>query len=257
MAGIGRLEGRVAVVTGGARGLGRAIAERFAAEGARVAVWDRDHERASAVVEALGRTAGAVAVGVDVADSTGVDAAAERTRVALGPVDTLVNNAGVAEALPPWEVTDERWRRTMSINADGAFWCIRACLPDMRARGYGKVINMASIAAEQGRPATSPAYAASKGALLGLTAALSHQLGGDGICVNAISPGFIRTEIHEAFTPAQLARYEADIPLRRGGRPGAHGRVEDVAGTALYLASADGDYVTGQVIGVNGGTRTL
>lgn len=250
-----QLEDRRAVVTGGARGLGRAIARRFVDEGARVALWDRDHDAAERTAAELGGPERARAFAVDVADSAAVDAAAAATR-RWGAIDTLVNNAGLAEAMDPWDVTDEHWNRIVQTNASGAFWCIRACLPDMRERRYGKIINLGSIAAEQGRPATTPAYAASKGALLGLTVALSHQLGAFGICVNAINPGFIPTEIHRSFTPEQLARYAADIPLRRGGEPGAHGRVEDVAGTALYLASADADYVTGQFIGVNGGTRT-
>lgn len=250
-----QLEGRVAVVTGGARGLGRAIAQRFVDEGARVALWDLDGDVAERTAAELGGPDRARAFAVDVADSAAVDATAAATR-AWGRIDTLVNNAGLAEAMDPWDVTDERWNRILRTNASGAFWCIRACLPDMRARRYGKIINLGSIAAEQGRPSTTPAYAASKGALLGLTVALSHQLGAFGICVNAINPGFIPTEIHRGFSAEQLARYASDIPLRRGGMPGEHGRVEDVAGTALYLASADADYVTGQFIGVNGGTRT-
>lgn len=250
-----QLEGRVAVVTGGARGLGRAIAQRFVDEGARVALWDLDGDGAERTAGRLGGPDRARAFAVDVADSAAVDRVAAATR-AWGPIDTLVNNAGLAEAMDPWDVTDEHWNRIVQTNASGAFWCIRACLPDMRERRYGKIINLGSIAAEQGRPSTTPAYAASKGALLGLTVALSHQLGAFGICVNAINPGFIPTEIHRSFSAEQLARYASDIPLQRAGVPGEHGRVEDVAGTALYLASADADYVTGQFIGVNGGTRT-
>lgn len=147
----GRLDGRVAVVTGGARGLGRAIAARFAADGAAVALWDADGPRAARTAAELDGPARVVGLAVDVADSAAVERAAAATREALGPIDTLVNNAGVAEAAAPWEVTDERWNRIMRINADGAFWCVRACLPDMRAARYGKIINLGSIAAEQGR----------------------------------------------------------------------------------------------------------
>ncbi|MFR9806085.1 SDR family NAD(P)-dependent oxidoreductase [Pseudonocardia sp. RS010] len=240
MAGV--LEGRVAVVTGGARGLGRAIVERFTAEGARVAAWDL-----SAEVEEDR---------VDVSDPVAVEKAAAGVRERLGPVDILVNNAGVAEPCPPWEVTDESWSRIMRINVDGAFWCIRACLPDMRAAGRGKIVNVASIAALNGRPSTHPAYAASKAGLLGLTATLSFTLGADGICVNAICPGLIPTEIHESFTAEQLAVFTADVPLRPHGRAGARGVPADVAGAALYLAGPDSDYVSGVFLNVNGGART-
>ncbi|MBW0103460.1 SDR family NAD(P)-dependent oxidoreductase [Pseudonocardia sp. KRD291] len=239
------MEGRVAVVTGGARGLGRAIAERFTAEGAAVAVWD------------LGEADGvALADQVDVSDPAAVEEAATRVRERLGPVAILVNNTGVAEACPPWEVTDSSWQRIMRTNVDGAFWCARACLPDMRAAGHGKIVNVASIAALHGRPSTHPAYAASKAGLLGLTASLSHNLGVDGICVNAICPGFIRTEIHDSFTDAQMESFTADIPLRPHGRGGAGGLPGDVAGAALYLAGPDSDYVTGVFLNVNGGART-
>lgn len=236
---MGVLEGRVAVVTGGARGLGRAIAERFTAEGAAVAVWDVS-----------------VPEPVDVSDPVAVEKAAAAVRERLGPVDILVNNAGVAEPCPPWEVTDESWSRIMRINVDGAFWCIRAVLPDMRAAGRGKIVNIASIAALNGRPTTHPAYATSKAGLLGLTASLSHNLGADGICVDAICPGVIPTEIHESYTDEEIAAFTADIPLHPAGRGGPRGVPEDVAGAALYLAGPDSDYVTGVFLNVNGGART-
>jgi NAD(P)-dependent dehydrogenase (short-subunit alcohol dehydrogenase family) len=234
---MGVLQGRVAVVTGGSRGLGRAIVDRFTAEGARVAVWDLSAPEP-----------------VDITDSGAVEKAAARVRETLGPIDILVNNAGIAEPCPPWEVTDESWSRITGVNLDGAFWCVRACLPDMRAAGRGKIVNVASIAALHGRPSTHPAYAASKAGLLGLTASLSHNLGADGICVNAICPGVIPTEIHESFTEAELAAFTADIPLRPLGRK--RGVPEDVAGAALFLAGPDSDYVTGAFLNVNGGART-
>jgi NAD(P)-dependent dehydrogenase (short-subunit alcohol dehydrogenase family) len=253
----GRLDGRVAIVTGAAGGFGRAIARRLHAEGARVALWDLDGEQAAAVAAELdpgGATA--VALTVDVGDSAAVDGAVADTRARLGAVDILVNNAGISGAAEPWDVTDESWERFFRVNAHGPFYCVRACLPDMRARRYGKIINIGSLAAQQGRPTTNPAYAASKGAVLGMTVSLARHLGADGICVNAINPGFIRTEIHDQFSAAELAPLTADIPLRRGGEPGAHGRPEDIAGAVAYLASPDADFVSGEYLSVNGATRT-
>jgi 3-oxoacyl-[acyl-carrier protein] reductase len=242
-----RLEGAVAVVTGAAGGFGRATARRLHAEGARVALWDREAEAVAAVAAPLD---GAPAIAVDVADPAAVEAAAAQTRDALGPIAILVNNAGISGAAQPWAVEDDDWHGYFDVNAHGAFWCIRACLPDMRAAGYGKIITIGSLAAQQGRPTTSPAYAASKGAVLGMTVSLARNLGADGICVNAINPGFIRTEIHDQFTPEQLAPLTADIPLRRTGRP------EDIAAAVAYLASPDGDFVSGAFLSVNGATRT-
>jgi 2-hydroxycyclohexanecarboxyl-CoA dehydrogenase len=251
------LSGVVAIVTGAAGGFGRATAARLLREGARVALWDIDEPRVQATALELdpGATT-ALAIGVDVGDSAAVDAAAQRTRSALGPIGALVNNAGVVDAARPWEVTDESWERHFRVNADGAFYCVRACLPDMRERRYGKIVNIGSLAAQQGRPTTNPAYPASKGAILGLTVSLARHLGEFGICVNAINPGFIKTEIHDQFTEAELAPLTADIPLHRRGERGAHGLPEDIAGAAFFLISPDSDFITGEFLSVNGGTRT-
>lgn len=251
------MEGRVAVVTGAARGFGRATAARLAAEGASVALWDVDAEGARRAGEELASAGARVHVEpVDVGDRPAVDAAAERTRAALGPIDTLVNNAGVVDAAAPWEVTDESWERHLRINASGTFFCIRACLPDMREARYGKIINIGSLAAQQGRPTTNPAYPASKGAVLGLTVSLARHLGRFGICVNAINPGFIRTEIHDQFTDEELRPLTADIPLHRRGEEGRHGVPEDIANACLFLASAESDFISGEFLSVNGASRT-
>jgi 2-hydroxycyclohexanecarboxyl-CoA dehydrogenase len=251
------LSGLVAVVTGAAGGFGRATAARLLREGARVALWDIDEERVVAAARDLDPdAAAALAVGVDVGDSAAVDGAAQRTREALGPIGALVNNAGVVDAARPWEVSDASWERHFRVNAHGAFYCVRACLPDMRERRYGKIVNIGSLAAQQGRPTTNPAYPASKGAVLGLTVSLARHLGEFGICVNAINPGFIKTEIHDQFTEAELAPLTADIPLHRRGERGAHGRPEDIAAAAFFLLSPDSDFITGEYLSVNGGTRT-
>lgn len=251
------LDGLVAVVTGAAGGFGKATAARLLREGAKVALWDVAADRlAAAAHEVDPAGAATLAVVVDIGDSAAVDRAAQETRTVLGPIGALVNNAGVVDAAHPWEVTDESWARHFRVNADGSFYCIRACLPDMRARRYGKIVNIGSLAAQQGRPTTNPAYAASKGAVLGLTVSLARHLGADGICVNAINPGFIRTEIHDQFTDEELAPLTADIPLHRRGERGAHGRPQDIAAAAFFLVSPDSDFVTGEYLSVNGGTRT-
>jgi NAD(P)-dependent dehydrogenase (short-subunit alcohol dehydrogenase family) len=249
------MAGRVAVVTGAARGFGRATATRLLEEGAAVALWDREADAVEATAAALADLGPTLALAVDVGDRAAVEAAVARTRAELGPVDSLVNNAGIAEAALPWEAEEESWRRHFRVNADGTWWCIQACLPDMRARRYGKVVNIGSLSAQQGRPATDPAYPASKGAVLGLTVSLAHNLGADGICVNAINPGFIRTEIHDKFSDEQLRTLAADVPLHRDGIKGG-GRPKDIADAALFLLSAESDYITGEFLSVNGGSRT-
>lgn len=252
-----RLEGRVAIVTGAAGGFGRASARRLHAEGARVALWDLEGTGVEAIAAALdpsGTTA--IALTADIGDSAAVDTAHATTRAALGPVDILANIAGIAGAAKPWEVDDASWERFFRVNTHGSWYCIRACLPDMRERRYGKIINIGSLAAQQGRPTTNPAYAASKGAVLGMTVSLARNLGADGICVNAINPGFIKTEIHDQFTPDELAPLTRDIPLHRGGVQGSHGVPDDIAAAVAYLASPDSDFVSGEFLSVNGATRT-
>jgi NAD(P)-dependent dehydrogenase (short-subunit alcohol dehydrogenase family) len=246
----------VAVVTGAAGGFGRATAQRLLREGARVALWDIDVRVETVARELDPGGEAALAIAVDVGDSAAVDRAAAQTRATLGAIGALVNNAGVVDAARPWDVTDESWERHFRVNANGAFYCVRACLSDMREARYGKIVNIGSLAAQQGRPTTNPAYPASKGAVLGLTVSLARHLGEFGICVNAINPGFIRTEIHDQFTDAELAPLTADIPLHRRGERGAHGRPEDIAAAVFFLVSTDSDFVTGEYLSVNGGTRT-
>jgi NAD(P)-dependent dehydrogenase (short-subunit alcohol dehydrogenase family) len=252
----GSLHGRVAVVTGAAGAFGQAISRRLLADGAKVALWDLPESELDAVAGELAQSGEALAVPVDVGDSRAVDAAADHTRGRLGAVQLLVNNAGISSAARPWEVTDEEYERYMRVNASGPFWCVRALLPDMRELRYGKIVNIGSLSAQQGRPTTSPAYPASKGAVLGLTVSLARHLGEFGICVNAINPGFIRTVIHDQFTPEELAPLTADIPLDRRGEPGAKGVPDDIAGAVTFLLSPDSDFITGEFLSVNGGSRT-
>jgi len=153
-------------------------------------------------------------------------------------------------------VSEQSWDDHFAVNAKGTFNCVQAVLPDMRERKYGKIVNIGSLAGQQGRPGTSTAYSASKGAVLGMTVSLAHNLAPFGICVNAVNPGFIRTEIFKDWTPEQLARTMAGIPLRKNGDPDSCGEPEDIAGAVAYLASSDADFVTGVFLNVNGGVRT-
>ncbi|MFD8815572.1 SDR family NAD(P)-dependent oxidoreductase [Streptomyces sp. NPDC059627] len=239
------LNGRNAVVTGGGRGIGRAIALVLAAQGATVAVWDLDgagaHETADAIGEAGGK---AVAVVGDAADATAVAAAAEQTHAALGPVTILVNNAGITNYVPFPDLTEETWDRMIRINLKGPFLVTRALVPDMLTAGHGRIVNISSSSAQTGGPAVSH-YAASKGGVIGLTKALALEFADTGITVNNVAPSLIDTPLlREGFDPDALG---ATMPMKRAGRP------DEIAYAVAYLASDEAGYVTGQTLSVNGG----
>jgi 2-hydroxycyclohexanecarboxyl-CoA dehydrogenase len=249
-----RLDGRVALVTGAgsARGIGRAVAGTLAAAGARVALADLDGEGARRNAEELG--AGAIGLAVDVTDAASVDGAAAAVRGRLGPVDVLVCSAGISRATPIWDIGMEEFDRVMAINVRGTFACLRAALPDMRERGWGRVIMLGSQAGKQGGGVFGAAhYACSKAALRGLCQGAARELGQFGITCNVIAPGMIDTDIMVAggATAEQVGRIAervtASVPVRRVGR------TADIAAAALYLASEEAGYVTGEVLDVNGG----
>jgi NAD(P)-dependent dehydrogenase (short-subunit alcohol dehydrogenase family) len=247
---------RVAVVTGGGSGIGRAIALRLAADGFAVAVVDLDAASADAVAEEA-RAAGRVAVGVgdvDVSDRASVDAGLSRVRAELGPVQVLVNNAGVSYFGPFLKVSQEQWTRVQAVNVDGPFHCSQAVLPDMVAAGWGRIVNISSSSAQGGQPFMVP-YVTSKAALIGMTKALALEFGPKGITVNTIPPGFIDTPMlrdseSKGLLGGSVEDHAATTPVRRAGLP------EDIAAATSFLCSDDASYVTGQVIGVNGGRNT-
>jgi len=242
------VEGRTGVVTGGAQGIGRAIVERLVDGGARVAIWDADRARAERAAEEIGEAVSFVEV--DVSEWDAVRSAAARTEAELGRVDILVNNAGISgmnATVADYPV--EEWRRVMAINLDGPFHCCRALAPGMRERGYGRIVNVASVAGKEGNPNAS-AYSASKAGVIALTKALGKELAGHDIAVNCVTPAAAKTAIFEQMTQEHIDYMLAKIPR------GRFVTVEEVAGMVAWLASAEMSFTTGAVFDISGGRAT-
>jgi NAD(P)-dependent dehydrogenase (short-subunit alcohol dehydrogenase family) len=243
------LKGKTAVVTGGANGIGAAIAERFVASGARVALWDLEPDaldkRAAAIPEAS-----RIAVKVDVSDWDSVSAAASETESRLAPVDILVNSAGIAG--PSATLVDydlAAWRRVQAINTDGTFHCCKALLPGMAERDYGRVVNVASIAGKEGNP-TASAYSASKAAVIAMTKSLGKEMAGKNIAVNCITPATANTRILE-----QVSQEFIDYMLSKIPR-GRFVTVEEIASMVTWLCSAENSFTTGAAFDLSGGRAT-
>jgi len=232
-----RFSGRTALVTGGSSGIGAAAAAQLLCEGARVATFDLRP----------GGPDGVLALAGDVSDSAQVEAALARTEVELGPVDVLVCSAGVPGAsLRTVEVSDEEWRRVLAINADGVFFCNRAVLAGMTSRGYGRIVNVASIAGKEGNPMAA-AYSASKAAVIGVTKAIGKDVAGTGVLVNCIAPAVIETPILEGISEAHVGYMLERIPL------GRMGQAEEVAALICWLASEECSFSTGATYDISGG----
>lgn len=242
------LNGQTAIVTGAAQGIGEAIARRLAEAGATVAVLDLKYEQAQDVATTLPNNA--FALRLDVGTSASVKSAVDEVIRRQGQIDVLVNNAGIAgRAAPLWEQTDEDWQRMLAINLTGVFLCCRAVIPHMRSRGYGRVINMASIAGKEGNPRMVP-YSATKAAVIALTKSLGKEVATEGICVNAVSPAVVHTPILDQLTPEQISYMTQRIPMSRTGKP------EEIAAVVHFLASLDCSFVTGQCYDASGGRAT-
>ena len=240
------LEGRLAVITGGAAGIGLATAQRMAASGARVALWDRDQAAGQQAVATLPGE-GHLAVALDVASEGDVAAAAKKTIEAFGAIDVLVCSAGITG--PNKTVADygfDDWRKVFDVNMHGVFLCNRAVLPSMMERDYGRIVNIASIAGKEGNPNAS-AYSASKAAVIGLTKSLGKELARTGIRVNCITPAAVRTGIFDQMTQQHIDFMLSKIPMNR------FGTVDEMAGMIAWLASEDCSFSTGAVFDLSGG----
>ena len=242
------LKGRVAIITGGAQGIGRAVAERLAASGAKVAIWDLDGKLANEAAAAIGPAASGLAI--DVTDAKAVNAAAAELEQRHGSVDILVTSAGIAGPnLKTWEYPLDEWARIMRLNVDGTLHCCQAVIPGMIKRNYGRLVLVASIAGKEGNPNAS-AYSASKAAVIALTKSLGKELAQQDIAVNCITPAAARTRVFDQMSEEHIGYMLAKIPRGRFLLP------EEVASMVAFLASAENSFTTGAVFDLSGGRAT-
>ena len=242
------LKGRHAVITGGATGLGFAIAQRMLASGGRVTLWDRDAASAERACAALGEHAQSVAV--DVSDPAAVAAAARQTLERNAAVDILVNSAGITGPnAKVWDYPVQDWLQVMQVNLNGLFFCCRELTPHMRTRHYGRIVNIASVAGKDGNPNAS-AYSASKAAVMALTKSLGKELADTGVRVNCVTPAAVKTAIFEQMSPEHIAFMLSKIPMGRFGTP------EEVASMVTWLCTEECSFSTGAVFDLSGGRST-
>ena len=246
---------RVAIVTGGASGIGLAISERLTADGNAVAIFDRDGRAADAAAEKIVAGGGAaIGVTVDVTDRAQIDAGVGETGSRLGAPTILVNCAGLDGFDPFLSISAEKWSRILAVNLTGTFDCCQAVVPHMIEAGWGRIVNISSSSAHSGQPLMTH-YVAAKAGVIGFTKALALELGPMGITVNTIPPGFIDTPMLRRSEEKGLLGKGVDFhasqtPVRRVGRP------QDIAAACAFLVRDEADYITGQIIGVNGGRNT-
>ncbi len=241
---------RVVLITGAARGFGRATAEHFLARDARVAVHVRTPQRAEALVRELGR--GAVAVSGDLTDPTTADSIVQQCVEQSGRLDILVNNAAAAYPTRFEQISEAEWREVLEVNLTAPYLLIRAVLPQMKTQGFGRIINVSSLAGRSVSTLGGAHYTASKAGLLGLTRAAAKELGTHGVTVNAVCPGLFDTELtNETASPERLKTVQAGFPVARLGRP------EELAALIAFLASETAGYITGVSLDINGGSLMI
>jgi 3-oxoacyl-[acyl-carrier protein] reductase len=243
----GRFAGRTAIITGGASGLGKAVARRIVAEGGQVALWDLNGD-----VEAATREVGAAYfVSLDVSDADAVHAAAQASAEALGKVDILICSAGVTGATAPvHDYPIDSWQRVIDINLNGLFYCCRAVVPHMIANGYGRIVNVSSVAGKEGNPNAS-AYSASKAGVIGLTKSLGKELADKHIVVNALTPATFESPILDQLPQSQVDYMRSKIPM------GRLGEVEESAAMVCFMASAECSFTTASTFDTSGGRTTF
>jgi NAD(P)-dependent dehydrogenase (short-subunit alcohol dehydrogenase family) len=239
---------RRAVVTGGAAGIGLAVATRLVASGAHVALWDRDERALASAHAAVGGDT--VTHALDVADSDAVERAARSAEASLGGVDVLVCSAGITGPnATTWDYPVEAWREVFDVNVHGVFYCNRAIVPIMRKTGYGRIVNIASVAGKEGNP-NAPAYSASKAAVIGLTKSLGKELAKTDIRVNCVTPAAVKTAIFDQMTQQHIDFMLSKIPI------GRFGTVDEIASMVCWLASQECSFTTGAVFDASGGRAT-
>jgi len=244
------LAGRVAVVTGSARGIGLAIAQRLLASGASVALWDRDAAAVERTVAELAAGDAAFAVSVDVTAAASIAAAAAATLRRFGKIDILVNNAGITGGnATSWELAPADWRQVLEVNLTGPFLTCREIVPGMIAAGYGRIVNVASIAGKEGNP-NAAHYSASKAGLIALTKSIAKEIAQHGVIVNCITPAAVRTAMFDQMSQAHIDYMLSRIPM------GRFGKVEELAALVAWLSSEECSFSTGAAFDISGGRAT-
>ncbi|MBV8578247.1 MAG: SDR family oxidoreductase [Acetobacteraceae bacterium] len=248
MAENGRFAGRSAVITGGASGIGLGIATRLAREGAKISVWDRDAQALTKLADQFAQPPHTVAL--DITDAGAVQEAADNTQQALGGIHILVASAGITGPnMPSWEYPIAEWDRVIAVNLNGLYYCCRAVVPHMLGGGYGRIVNIASIAGKEGNP-NAAAYSTSKAGVIGLTKSLGKELATSQIRVNCVTPAAVETPIFAQMTKAQIDYMLSKIPI------GRFGLVDEIASLVCWLASEECSFSTGAVFDVSGGRAT-